>query len=467
MPHERFLLPSLLLGVTLVLGLLMALSRPTQDGGYDGEPDAALLDEGSPGLATLDEAGVEPPAALRVPEPTEGLPLQIALSWPDGRPAADARVTLIPHDVSGPGWALYERARTPEATGRTDADGVFRIDGLAPGVYAVHGAGAENGPGAENGADAGADDLPWTARASHVAAGTVDLTLTLAAPLTYTGRVEDDAGRPLSAFAVHARRADWPPFMSGPTAETEASFVDANGQLVLQGLDAGAWRLSLRADGHLSEFDRIVDVPDAALRTFPLTRTATVSGTLLDPQGAPVAGGEVRLRAEWNDARSDVVETDADGRFQMPSVGPGPVVLTAEADDWARSSERRLDLRPGEQLDAQDVRLLHGGRLAGRIVDASGDPLPGHRLVLQCNRTGDAQQTLSDARGRFGFDALAPGPYLVIAAPDPADEPSLDDGGGPDTEGLDGLAALYAQLDMVEVTLTDERTVEVELRTRR
>lgn len=365
------------------------------------------------------------------------------VQWPDGSAAAGARITVAPLDPSGIAWHHLEKARSPEGSTRSASDGAFRARGLRPGAYALY---AELESEAAGGAR-------WSARVTSVEAPSTDLVLTLALPAPHAGRVLDDGGGEVEAFTVTARRADWPTWMQGPSAQVERTFEDAAGRFELD-VDPGEWRLSVRAEGHLAGEDRTVQAPGEDPEPFVLTRTARLAGTVLDPNGLPVADAEVRVAAESPEGRNGVERTDAEGRFVFGSVGPGPLALEATSSAWAPSGEQRLDSLPGDELAGRTLALTRGGSVAGIVHDVTGAPDVGRTIVAQSER-GDVREALSDAGGRFRFDHLAPGRHQVIATPEPEAWES-------DSDETD-LGVLFDEMRMALVTVVEDETVEVVL----
>ena len=60
--------------------------------------------------------------------------------------------------------------------------------------------------------------------------------------------------------------------------------------------------------------------------------------------------------------------------------------------------------------------------LQGQVVDASGGPLPGVRLLVVSLDTLDEQKTVIKANGKFTFPQMPPGDYAIIAT-SPVDTP--------------------------------------------
>ena len=377
----------------------------------------------------------------------EGLELSGTVRWPDGKAAVGARLTVIPLDLSGGGWRIYERAKSEEGSGRSTEDGTFVVGALQSGNYGVYVelAGRDDAP----------ESSPWTARLQSVEAGSADLELTLSAPLSCTGLVLDDAGQTVESFTVTAQRADWPTWIEGPSHEIEATFYEAAGQFELSGLDRGNWVLSAWSPTHLRSEDRSVTLPTDGLDPMVLTRTATFSGTVLDPAGQPVAGAEVRAMAHSPGGRSGSVESDEHGRFTVNSVGPGTLMVNVESMHWAPSAERRLDLQPGEERSEESLHLTTGGALTGIIYNRRGEPDAGRTIGIQSSQ-GDAHELKSDENGRFSAQHLPPGPYQIMAAPE-SDDWMFS---GPDDRDLGDV---FEEVSMTMATVAQDTTVEIVL----
>lgn len=351
-----------------------------------------------------------------------GLSLAGTVQWPAGLGVPGVRVVVIPHELAGDGWRVYERARSEEGSAESAKDGSFQVSNLPPGSYAVYADVTR--------ADSSGKVSSWSARLNAVAAGTSDLRLTLSPSVACSGRVLDDEGNAIDAFTVTARREDWPAFMEGPSREVEQSFTGAAGEFVLTGLDRGSWMVSTRAAEHLLGEPRLVEVetPTKWKDPFELTRTASITGKVLDPTGAPVPGAEIRLSALSPVGRDGVVETDAEGQFHLTSVGPGPIMFGATSDEWAPSDEEELELEPGGELTGWSIHLSAGGHVAGVVYDGNGLPDAGQTILLQSNQHG-GREVVSDEHGHFRIEHLAPGPYQVMAAPGSDDWTSQADFG--------------------------------------
>ncbi len=105
------------------------------------------------------------------------------------------------------------------------------------------------------------------------------------------------------------------------------------------------------------------------------TETLLVSGTVLGPDGKPVKGARLHVRA--GDRTTLRATTKPDGRFRFPveraEVGAGAQVMASAAGlapDW-------VSLRPDEAEKEWTLRLVEDVPITGRVLDLEGKPVAG------------------------------------------------------------------------------------------
>lgn len=174
-------------------------------------------------------------------------------------------------------------------------------------------------------------------------------------------------------------------------------------------------------------------------------RVPRVRGRVIDATGAPVRAARVLATTSENftevplDVELDALPrrgftlagttTEADGRFELEALAPGPVRLVVHASGFAphaRDRAGRFDCRV--DLDLGDVRLEPGLALRGRVVDPRGEPVAGASVVLALECAHRASHVrfpgrgvlvaTSGSDGGFVVDELTSGPWkLCIDAP--------------------------------------------------
>ena len=135
-------------------------------------------------------------------------------------------------------------------------------------------------------------------------------------------------------------------------------------------------------------------------RDLDLIPAATIEGRVLDPEGAPVPGAEVR---GWMPAiHPKGVQTDTEGRFRMTDA-VGEPAIGARAVGYAPAYEVVRNLAPGATRSLE-FALGRPWQLSGIAVDAENRPIRG---TLMAWTLGEAVYTETDEGGRFVFDGLS------------------------------------------------------------
>ncbi len=155
---------------------------------------------------------------------------------------------------------------------------------------------------------------------------------------------------------------------------------------------------------------------------------ATLSGTVKDDQGRPVADADVLLvdTAEIDTAFSldagyvrpaSAMRTTSDerGEYHFAAIPfDGSALASAAHRDWACKYSKTVSLAFGQDTKGVDLELVPGKALSGRVLSAGGVPVANALVVTQhaWNRRGYTRSrgyTLTDAAGRFtlffGLDA--------------------------------------------------------------
>src|SRR6185503_12233203 len=154
----------------------------------------------------------------------------------------------------------------------------------------------------------------------------------------------------------------------------------------------------------------------------------TITGTVFDPQGRPVAGQEIRLlvaKGEGLAGRTFLVRkavSGSDGSFTFTRVDAGtyPVIAVRGTEVANTTAVIASPLRSA----VVTLRLVApNGRASGRVVDEMGAPaaakvslkamIPNAAGVLEF---GDAGTIISDPDRGFTFTNIFPGPFTVTAS---------------------------------------------------
>jgi hypothetical protein len=201
----------------------------------------------------------------------------------------------------------------------------------------------------------------------------------------------------------------------------------ADGQFRLPALAPGEYRLVLTLPGgridRSTTFTIVGSRPEEALDLGTLDFHAGLSLEVLvaGPHGRPIPGSIAGAAQE--DPTTDQpealalfqVSADEHGRAVIEGLDPAlPVAVTCRA--------------PGHQLWRETFEVPPAsvpctvnplGRIAGRVVDENGEPLPGARQTLTGGSglsAGAVETAAADEMGAFLFEDLEPGRFRLVAA---------------------------------------------------
>ena len=284
----------------------------------------------------------------------------------DGSPVGDAQVWLVEQDAAAP-FELPFGAEPLVRSTRTDAEGSFRIPVHPEQTFTLW-------------ADAGtyAPCVVASARAGE----RYVITLGTGAELVLS--VQNAQGEPVTAGTVDARMGR--SRTRHDLAMGRASFgwerrvaLDGAATVRLSSVPVGRTRLVVDCPGFVTETID-VDVPREGTveRTVRLERAARVHGEVVRAaDGSPIPGARVGCDATgW-------ASSDAEGRFTLAKVAPGPATWGIEASaDGYRPAFEYVQLAAAG--DERRVRFeLHSGvTLHGRAVDLAGSPVEGAHVRL-------------------------------------------------------------------------------------
>jgi hypothetical protein len=247
-----------------------------------------------------------------------------------------------------------------------------------------------------------------------------------AVPASFEGRVVSSAGgAPVAGADLTFSRA-------GAAASVRA---DAEGSFLFQPPAEGRWLLAtVTAPGFLPfapEWGHSPVQLDARAGQhvrgieIHLVPAIEITGRVVDPEGRPVAGAEVRLVGAVAEATlvpiRDRFTSDAGGEFRFASPEGASLVarkegfLPGRADvDWVAISNGRVTvaLRAGERAARTPLPI------EGRVVARGGAPVPGALVVASADAwgyEGPSAQAVADEDGRFTLADLDRGRYRVTA----------------------------------------------------
>jgi protocatechuate 3,4-dioxygenase beta subunit len=371
------------------------------------------------GFPTAERTGVAAPAA----------DLVLRLDG-EGRSIA-GRVELAGAPVVGATVVLADEAGGPARQARTRADGGFVFGGLGAGDYALR---AEH----DNLVSPIARGIPVGRPGARA-----PLRLSLQPGLRLAGRVVEDDGQAPAGAEVRGQLAGLAPDEDPLPALAR---TDATGAFELGPFLAGTYRLTTARPGYVLRRSPTVELgvagPPPPPVVLELLRGARVMGRVVDAHGAPVAAAHVRCVASAMDdltvqlgplplaaeaaalpsgagralGSTRVALADKAGRFVVEDLIPGRyrVEVAHAGSEPMRTDE--LVLAPGERRDLGTLALQDGIAVEGRVLDESGGPLEGARVLVGSGTATDPAgfYALTDAGGHFSV-AVPAGSYRLIA----------------------------------------------------
>ena len=148
-----------------------------------------------------------------------------------------------------------------------------------------------------------------------------------------------------------------------------------------------------------------------------VTRHDPPAGPNQGMRRAPFAGAEIRLEGY---SQAYMATSAGDGSFQFRVPAGEYRLFTAVRDGvyaWPGTTGHNVTLRDNRACAVVDIVVRPDGRLAGRLLDSAGTPVPfmSVELVsgdrLRSTSLSSSTRTLTDERGRFEFKEIDPGQY--------------------------------------------------------
>jgi hypothetical protein len=247
-----------------------------------------------------------------------------------------------------------------------------------------------------------------------------------------------NSGRPVSEATVVLSRED------GTVLEVE---TDSEGQAVLPELRPGAYWVRAEKAGYVDLLDRngrgrpiVVSAANKNPIRIGLTRTATISGQVVDDQGNPLQGANIVAvvrrgidSAPLYTRSGGPGHTDESGKYRLHGLPPGQysvaVVPFGEASGFAPvffpgssspGEAQFFELKPGETTASVNLRVATvetrsiSGKVSGMPADASAD----RAAVALVTRDGllvAVSGATAGADGAFVLRDVPPGEYQLIA----------------------------------------------------
>ncbi len=196
----------------------------------------------------------------------------------------------------------------------------------------------------------------------------------------------------------------------------------------------------------------------------------TLSGRVVGPQGAAVAGARVSVGHQGLRQYVDTL-TDASGRFRIGPVEPisrglGGIRIEAEGYAFQDVPGDRFSIFPGSDTDVGTIRMAPGRVFLGRALDCDGSPAAGavveahlsrHYLGRTISRIGSPMRTTTGADGWYRLPPAGVG-ILSVQVSQPGRKKAFSSGHPVAPGGVEVLEPIRLEPDVpVPGVVTDEK----------
>ena len=295
----------------------------------------------------------------------------------------------------------------------TDAKGMYRLDGLAPGVHGVYlvqdpkrprqTAQAIDGVRVRAGEDALADMRITDGKRLH---GTV---------------VDVSNGKPVPGLTIFCYGSVRPRSLESPLI----GYTDARGRFEFF-VPPGKVELQIHNREYTSHPRDIRTVMIHSDRELPAVdlkvHSMTVRGVVEDATGKPVPNAAVRLVSP--NATTRAVESDEEGRFEIRAGRnrARPTVVSVDHPDFEYVLSERIDPKSDPKPLRIVTRRAEKLTVTGRAFGPDGKPWVGARATLWLKRESGRRQrepiATTDKNGRYSFDHVRSGDAFRVRVDD-------------------------------------------------
>ena len=281
----------------------------------------------------------------------------------------------------------------------TDASGAYAIDNLSATAYRVTALAAKHRP-----ATFGIGTGSWIALGAGETRDKIDLVLRTGVLLS--GTVQDINGGPIAGASVRVQTAGGFDTLGETRRFWSPPVVSAKNGEFQMWVEPGHADVVAVADGY-GESSVEAEAPTSVV--ILLTPEGSISGTVVDPNGQPVADASVVARSL--EMSSETI-TGADGTFALDHLAAAQFKVTAHTANGYGAASGDVAVSLGKHSTVK-IRLVAAARLSG-VVMLGDKPCPEPRVDLRDPRTQLERSMIDDGHGgQVHIDGLLPGEYVV------------------------------------------------------
>jgi len=210
-----------------------------------------------------------------------------------------------------------------------------------------------------------------------------------------------------------------PRSVAGPPWSWPRATTGADGRFRIGGLSPGEYTVTVSKTGYARDSRDAVIAEGRGPEplAFALESEAVIAGRARGKRGTSVPDQTVSARAADAASRSsNGARTLADGSFRIEGLKPG-VSYNLFVYSGGSNAPRKTVAAPAEGVE---IVLAGMGRIAGRVVDAAGRPVPDFQVAAQTDRTGEGtnwvapvRQDVSSETGEFVLENAPAGALEV------------------------------------------------------
>ncbi|HKH49700.1 MAG TPA: carboxypeptidase-like regulatory domain-containing protein [Thermoanaerobaculia bacterium] len=308
------------------------------------------------------------------------------------------------------------------ASGMSDDDGVFRVDGVRPGplvVEAVH------------------PHYKRFRQRIRIEEQVNHLDIELAAGTTVRGRVVDGSAQPVPAATAVLETVERNEVLAYQAR------TDADGLFTLEDVAAGRYRLRASANGFTDgELPQEVVVQREIVEGLEvvLGKGGAITGRVLGLETEELP--QVTVSAMHEAGESRVAELDAAGNYALRDLRAGAWLLQASLLDGQRHARGRVLLAAGGE-ETRDLRFGDGLTLSGWVLYRN-KPLGDAEVSIRGQHLAVERSVTTGSDGEFRFEDLDADTYWL---------------------GLRQMHEQVADNEMIELTTDRELTIRLERET--